>query len=414
MNRREWLRTASMLPLVSMVSNAFAADKIRKHSKSPMQAQVHGRCDKKFAAIREILTASLSAGDDLGASVALTIDGKSVIDIWGGWSDAAKTLPWNTDTVTNVWSTTKTMTSLCALTLIDRGQLDPYAPVSHYWPEFAANGKEKIEVRHLMSHTSGVAGWAQPVTLADVYDREKSTAMLAAQAPWWEPGAASGYHLLNQGHLVGEVVRRVSDKTLTHFFADEIAGPLDADFQIGLKPADDHRASPVIPPPPLPFDFSKLGPDSVAFKALTGPVVDASVANTMPWRRAEIGAANGHGNARSVARIHTMISNGGMIDGRRLLSPDTIKLIFDQQSNGIDLVLGIPLRFGIGYCLPCAAVPVLPDARICFWGGYGGSMIVNDLDRRMTFSYVMNKMGPGIIGGPRSDALIRAVYAALA
>jgi CubicO group peptidase (beta-lactamase class C family) len=331
---------------------------------------VQGLCDERFGAMRDILAANLASGADLGASVAVTIDGKPVVDLWGGWADTAQTRPWDRDTITNVWSTTKTMTNLSALVLVDRGQLDVYAPVATYWPEFATNGKEAIEVRHLMSHTSGVSAWDQPVELDDLFDWDKSTSMLAAQAPWWEPGTASGYHAFNQGHLVGEVIRRVDGRSLRTFFAEEIAGPLGADFQIGLSPADDGRVSDVVPPPPIDIDLESIGFDSVAFKTFTGPIPDAAVANREAWRRADIGAANGHGNARSVARIQSIVANRGEVDGVRLLSPDTIELIFDEQSNGVDLVLGMPMRFGIGYGLPePTTVPYLPDGKICFWGG---------------------------------------------
>jgi CubicO group peptidase (beta-lactamase class C family) len=376
---------------------------------------VQGLCDERFGAMRDILAANLASGADLGASVAVTIDGKPVVDLWGGWADTGQTRPWGRDTITNVWSTTKTMTNLSALVLVDRGQLDVYAPVATYWPEFATNGKEAIEVRHLMSHTSGVSAWDQPVELDDLFDWDKSTSMLAAQAPWWEPGTASGYHAFNQGHLVGEVIRRVDGRSLRTFFAEEIAGPLGADFQIGLSPADDGRVSDVVPPPPIDIDLESIGFDSVAFKTFTGPIPDAAVANREAWRRADIGAANGHGNARSVARIQSIVANGGEVDGVRLLSPDTIELIFDEQSNGVDLVLGMPMRFGIGYGLPePTTVPYLPDGKICFWGGWGGSMIVVDLDHHMTVAYMMNKMSTGLVGCPRSEALIRAAYRALA
>ena len=380
-------------------------------------AEIHGTCDDRFAVLGEMLSASIDSGADLGASIALTIEGEPLVDVWGGWADADMTRPWERDTITNVWSTTKTMTSLCALVLADRGELDVNAPVASYWPDFGANGKEGVLVRHLMSHTSGVSGWAQPVEVEDIFDWDKSTKMLAAQAPWWEPGTASGYHALNQGHLVGEVVRRISGKSLGTFFADEIAGPLGADFHIGLDPAEFHRVSNVIPPPPLPIDMATLDPDSVMFKTFTGPAPDASIAWTEGWRRAEIGAANGHGNARSVARIQSVVANGGEVDGVRLLSPTTIDLIFQEQANGIDLVLGVPLRFGIGYGLPQSDtlpyIPSGPDDKICFWGGWGGSMIIVDVGRRMTVSYMMNRMEGGIIGCPRSAALIGATYAAL-
>ena len=378
-------------------------------------AEIEGSCNAPFEKLVDVLSGTLDNGGDLGASVAITVEGEMVADFWGGWADAARTAPWQRDTIVNCWSTTKTMTSLAALTLVDRGQLDVHAPVSRYWPEFAQNGKDDILVRHLMSHTSGVSGWEQPVVQDDLYDWEKSTSMLAAQAPWWEPGSASGYHALNQGHLVGEVVRRITGKSLGTFFADEIAGPLGADFHIGLAPAHDHRVSPVIAPPPLPIDMESLDVTSPMFKTFTGPPVDANYANTEAWRRAEIGAANGHGNARSVARIQSIVVNGGTVDGVQLLSPSTIDTIFEVQADGTDLVLGAPLKFGIGYGLPQPdTLPYLPqNGRLCFWGGWGGSMILVDVGRRMTIAYMMNQMAPGIIGGPTATELITAAYSAI-
>ena len=371
---------------------------------------VQGTCDARFEPVRDVLAEQLDSGNDTGASIAVNVDGRTVADLWGGWCDEEHRTPWGENTITNVWSTTKTVTNLAALMLADRGLLDPYAPVAKYWPEFAENGKERIEVRHILSHTSGVSGWEAPFTTEDMYDREAATRQLATQAPWWEPGTASGYHAQNQGHLVGELVRRLTGKTLKTFVAQEIAGPLGADFQIGAIEADWGRIAPVTPPPPLPFDLASLDPDSPVYKTFTGPVADAAAANTPAWRRAELGALNGHGNARSVARILRVLALGGEAGGVRLLSPDAIGLIFDEQSHGPDLVLGVPLRFGIGYALPeTETVPYIPPGRTCFWGGWGGSVILMDLDARTTISYMMNKMGPGIIGSDRSEAYVRAI-----
>ena len=287
-----------------------------------------------------------------------------------------------------------------------------FKPVAHYWPEFAANGKGPIEVRHLLSHTSGVSGWEQPVELADLYDWEKSASMLAAQAPWWEPGSASGYHDRNFGHLVSEVIRRITGQKLGEFVASEIAGPLRADFHIGLDPSQLHRVSNVIPfPGPLPADLA-LDPDSVSYKTLHGPAWEPSVSWTAAWRRADIGAANGHGNARSLARLQSVVACGGEVDGVRLLSPSTCDLIFREQSNGVDLVIGVPVRFGIGYGLKNETISYLADGRVCSWGGWGGSIIAVDLDRRMTIGYVMNRMEGGL-GGERGQDLARAAWAAL-
>ena len=182
-------------------------------------AEVSGTCDARFEPVRAALAEQLDSGNDLGASIHVDVDGQAVVDIWGGWRDAEHASPWTEDTITNVWSTTKTVTNLAALMLADRGLLDPFAPVARYWPEFAENGKERIEVRHLMSHTSGVSGWEAPFTVPDMYDWELSTSRLAAQKPWWEPGTASGYHANNQGHLLGELVRRVTGQPLKAFVA---------------------------------------------------------------------------------------------------------------------------------------------------------------------------------------------------
>ena len=373
--------------------------------------EVHGTFDARFEVLRDVLHRNLDSGADLGASVAVVIEGTPVVDLWGGWADHEATRPWERDTITNVWSSTKTMIAISALVLADGGDLDVFETVAHYWPEFAANGKADIEVRHLLSHTSGVSGWAQPVVVDDIYDWEKSTSMLAAQAPWWEPGTASGYHALNQGHLVGEVIRRITGLKLGEFFAKEIAGPLGADFHIGLDPSEFHRVSPVVPPPPLPIDFDTLDMDSVLVKTFTGPAPDASVAWTPEWRQADIGAANGHGNARSVARVQSVITNGGAVDGVQLLSEKTIDLIFQEQASGVDQVLMVPCRFGIGYGIPSAMLPLPLDARVCFWGGWGGSMVINDLDHHMTITYMMNRMEAGLVGDTRGFDLIAAAMA---
>jgi CubicO group peptidase (beta-lactamase class C family) len=375
---------------------------------------LQGTCTPRFEPVRAALQANIDSGEEIGASLVVDIDGEKVIDVWGGFRDQERTTPWDEHTITNVWSSTKTVTALAALVLVDRGELDVYAPVAKYWPEFAANGKQDIAVRHLMSHTSGVSGLEQPAAVEDLYDWEKSTARFAAQAPWWEPGTASGYHALNFGHLIGEVVRRITGKGLKQFVAEEIAGPLGADFQIGAVEADRGRIADVVAPPPLPFDLEALGADSPVVKTFTGPPAIADAANTAGWRGADIGGANGHGNARSVARMLSALARGGEVDGVRLLSPKTIDLIFDQQAHGVDLVLGVPLRWGIGYGLPeTTTIPWIPDERICFWGGWGGSMIIMDLDRKMTISYMMNRMGAGIIGSDRSATYTQAIYDAV-
>ncbi|MGV9709491.1 serine hydrolase domain-containing protein [Gordonia sp. NPDC003424] len=381
----------------------------------PTDIDIHGTNDPRFDRVRDELAAQLRSGEEVGAAIAVDIDGDLVVDLWGGHRDAAKTLPWERDTIINVWSTTKEVTALAVLICVERGLIDLHEPVATYWPEFGQNGKEAIEVRHVMSHTSGVSGWDQPFELTDMYDWDSSVAHLARQAPWWEPGTASGYHAQNQGHLLGEIVRRVTGKHLKQFVAEEIAAPLGVDLQIGAKPEDDARIAEIIPPPPLPIDIASLDTDSPVFKTFTGPAADAAAANTIEWRRADMGALNGHTNARALVRTFSTISRGGTVDGVNLLSEKTIDQIFDEQARGVDLVLGVPLRFGIGFALPePETVPSLPDERICFWGGWGGSVTVMFPLQKMTISYVMNKMAPGIIGSDRSDAYTRAILSSVA
>ena len=375
-------------------------------------AEVHGNCDDRFTAVREALARNLE-GDELGASVAVDLDGQTVVDLWGGYRDLDRTTPWTQDTIVNGWSTTKTVLALAALMLVEQGELDVYAPVGDYWPEFAAHGKKNIEVRHLLGHTSGVSGWDQPFSIKDMYDWETSTERLAAQSPWWEPGTASGYHANNQGHLVGELIRRITGKTFKKFVAEEIAGPLGADYQIGAREADWDRIADVVPPPRPDADPRALDPASVMVKTYTGPVASAKAANSPEWRRADLGALNGHSTARGLLTVLRTMSLGGEAGGVRLLSPKTIDLVFDQQSDGVDLVLGEPFRFGIGYCLGSPFIPYVPAGRTFYWGGWGGSMIVMDLDRRLTISYLMNRMAPGILGSDRAESYIRAVYDAL-
>jgi CubicO group peptidase (beta-lactamase class C family) len=385
---------------------------------------VLGTLDERFAALPDLLRANVEDGAELGASLCVVQNGEVVLDIWDGWFDRDKTQPWQGDTLTPVWSITKTMTNLAALVLVDRGLLDVNERVAHYWPEFAANGKDGVLVRHLLGHTSGVAGWAKPVNVDDLYDWDRSTAMLAAQEPWWKPGTASGYHLLSQGHLVGEVVRRITGLSLGQFFAKEIAGPLGADFHIGMDPADYGRVSPVTPPRPLDSDLSAIDRHGIPIRTLTGPWLNVSETRTDRWRAGEIPAANGHGNARSVARVQSLVSHGGQVDDVRVLSPKTLDLIFDEQAHGKDVVLGVMLRFGMGYGLPePSTVPSVAPGRRCFWGGLGGSFVLNDLENNLTIAYVMNRMvfeyAPGTqlarpVGDSRSDAYVAAIYEALA
>ncbi|KIW80060.1 hypothetical protein Z517_06675 [Fonsecaea pedrosoi CBS 271.37] len=372
---------------------------------------VEGRCDERFFKVKELFQGFLDSGAELGASICVNIDGKNVIDLWGGWADQERTKPWTENTIVNVWSTTKTVLSLATLILADRGLLGLDDPVAKYWPEFAAEGKSDVKVRHLLSHTSGLSGWDDPIDIEGVEDVPSASAKLAAQRPWWEPGTASGYHALTMGHLLQPVIQAASGKTLGQVVNQEIAGPLKADFSVGCPESEWHRVAKVVPPPHM--DLSQIDPKSVMAKTLSNPLLDAKASWTDEWKRVEMGALNGHGNARSVCKMLSAITLGGEVDGQRLLSPATIDRIWETQSNGTDLVLGIEVRFGIGYCLEAPILKWLPKGKVCFWGGWGGSIVVMDLDKKITFAYTMNHMEQGTIGNSRSSAYVAAFYEAL-
>jgi len=352
--------------------------------------EIHGHCDQRFSSVREAFAKNFEDGLELGASFAATLDGKFVVDIWAGYTDVAQTRPWQRDTIVNVFSTTKPMTALCALMLVDRGLLDLDAPVARYWPEFAQAGKESIPVRYLLSHQAGLAAIDEPLPQEALFDWDRMVAALAAQKPSWEPGTQSGYHAYTFGWLLGEVVRRITGKSLGTFFREEVAKPLNADFHIGLAEEHEHRVAEIIPPEVPPFE-----PGSPLERASTNPGGYApDLANTRAWRAAEIPAANGHGNARSVARVMAVLACGGELEGVRLLTLPTIEKAIEEQYYGPDVVLGLPIRWGLGFALTSNEMPMGPNPHTFGWGGWGGSLALVDLDARLSFSYVMNKLGP--------------------
>lgn len=364
--------------------------------------QVGGFADEKFAAVREKFEQNLEDGTDIGASFCVTKDGETIIDLWGGWADEARRRPWEKDTIVNVYSTTKTMTALTALWLADQGRLDFDAPVADYWPEFAANGKENTKVSHLMSHSAGLPGWTAPMDKHDLYDWDKATSLLAAQAPLWEAGTQAGYHAVTQGYLVGEVVRRIDGRSLGTVFREELAGPLGADFHIGLPVSEDSRVADL--KPPQGGGLSSGTQTEIQKVTFNNPPVDVTETYTRAWRGAEIPAAGGTGNARSVATIHAIMANGGVAGGKRFLSEAGCRRALDLQIEGHDLVLGMPVRYGMGFGLAGPSMPMLNE-QSCFWGGYGGSVVLIDMASHTTIAYAMNRMEGTTTGDMRAGIL---------
>ena len=373
---------------------------------------VHGTFEPGWEGVRDGFVANFDAGLELGASVHVTKDGAPVVDLWAG-AAAPDGRPWAEDTIVNVYSTTKTMCALSLMMLVDRGLVDVEAPVAAYWPEFAAAGKESVTVAQIMAHTSGLSGFDPGLaTVEELYDWDHCCSILAAMTPWWEPGTASGYHAITHGYLMGEVVRRVDGRSLGTFFREEVAEPLGADFHIGFGPEHDDRCGELIPPE-RPATPEGVDLDSIAMKTFMSAPVTGHEPKTREWRAAEIPAAGGFGNARSVGRVHAALACGGTLDGVTLMAPETVAMISAERHAGIDHVFGpdAPARYGLGFGLPGEMIPI-PSPNAFFWGGWGGSLAIIDPDQRMTITYVMNKMAPDLMGDTRGGGLALAAYVA--
>ncbi len=390
---------------------------------------IHGHCDPRFEAVRQVFAENLKSGNDLGAGVAFTLHGEPVVDLWGGFLDLEHTQPWERDSLVNLYSTTKGMTAICAHQLMERGQLDVDAPVAEYWPEFAAAGKASIPVRQLLCHQAGLPAIRKPLETSVLYDWEALTAALAEQEPWWEPGTRHGYHALTFGYLVGEVIRRVSGQSVGNYFRENVAQPLDADFQIGLPDKDHARTSTLhgrliggdpkasgskIPEPLKAFMRDMADPTTMTGAAFNNPRIPPDAVNSAEWRRAEIPAANGHGTARSLARIYGALACGGEVDGVRILDGETIERAIEVQAEGPDAVLGgMPMRFGLGFMLRSPIMPLSPSPRAFGHPGAGGSIGMADPDAGVSFGYTPNKLQMGLVGGAGAFAMLKAFFEAL-
>ncbi|MFF1911268.1 serine hydrolase domain-containing protein [Streptomyces sp. NPDC058239] len=381
--------------------------------------QIHGHCDDRFSAVRTAFEANFRERDELGAAVTVLIGGEPVVDLWGGWADAARSRPWEQDTLVNVWSTTKGPTALCAHILADRGLLDLDAPVAAYWPEFAAAGKEAVLVRQLLSHRAGLAGLREPHTLAELYDWDLTTARLAATEPWWEPGTRSGYHALTYGFLVGELVRRITGLLPGEFLQQEVTGPLGIDFTVGLPEKEAGRVAELVVAETGARQqaalFAQMEPLAVA--TLLNPPTGAAAANTPQWRAAQIPAANGHGTARAVAALYGIFAGRGRSGDRRILSEEAVERVREGQGSCRDLVLGAGIghdtEIALGLWLSGPEGSYGPNPRAFGHDGAGGSCGLADPEAGLALGYVMNRMGHRISDDPRKTALIEAVYGAL-
>ncbi len=384
--------------------------------------EVHGTCEPRFSRVRDVFAENFRHGE-VGASLAVMVDGQMVVDLWGGHADAGQTRPWERDTIVNTFSTTKGIVATCAHRLADQGKLDIDAPVALYWPEFAQAGKESIPVRYLLSHQAGLPAPRNFLPPGMGYVWEPLRDALAEAEPWWEPGTRHGYHAVTFGHLVGEVIRRVSGMTVGQYFRREIAEPLGVDFMIGFGPEEDARTADMIPAPlptldsdsPMAQVFSD--PNSMNFRAFMitmDTILDSNYMNTREWRAAEIPAANGHGNARGLARLYGALARGGELDGFRVLTEGAIAAATREQAYGEDAILMMPTRMGLGYMLDMPEAQMSPSCRMFGHGGMGGSFGYADPETRVGIGYTMNKMifSEDLID-PRWPAMFAAIYGSL-
>ena len=380
--------------------------------------EVHGRCDARFSAVRDAFVSNFDEFGEVGAAVAVTIDGKPVIDLWWGVADKDTMNPWQRDTIVTVYSTTKGMTTICAHRLVEQGLLDLNALVAKYWPEFAQAGKAEVPVHMLLTHRAGLPTVSEGLPEGAVFDWETMTDALARQKPFWEPGTRHGYYGLAFGWLVGEVVRRISGKSLGTFFRDEVALPLGLDFHIGVDPKHDARIATMYTAV-VSLEVARqmgqrqqdvqerMGPELLAAR---GNISIQGAHNSEAWRRSEIPAANGHSDARSLARVYGALACGGSLDGVAVLSPESIARATTEQAAGPDAMLPNPTRFAQGFCLSMDGY-MGPNPRSFGHPGAGGSLGFADPDRRVGFGYVMNQMKAGLQGDwTTSRRLIDALY----
>ena len=384
--------------------------------------EIDGTCDHRFREVRDAFAENLDKRGEVGASVAVVVEGRPVVDLWGGFAEPSRKKAWERDTIVNVYSATKGVAALCAHRLVEQELLDLARPVADYWPEFAEAGKEDLPVHYLLSHRAGLPAVKAPLAIGAWADWDLMAAALARTEPWWEPGTKHGYHALTFGWLVGEVVKRVSGKSLGTFFHDEVAEPLGLDFHVGLSEEHyDRVASIVAMPPPQGQEEGEapqlsVDKESMAYKAMSNPedMMLPATANTRAWRGAEVPAANGHANARALARFYAALAVGGVLDKRYVLGRDFIEAAVVEQACGPDAVLGDLRRFALGFMLPTERLYLGPTMKAFGHSGAGGALGFADPEAAVGFGYAMNQMQQrGDEGDPRWRPLIDAMFEAL-
>jgi CubicO group peptidase (beta-lactamase class C family) len=400
--------------------------------------EVDGFCDPRFERVAEEFVRNFQERGEVGASVCVKVAGETLVDLWGGSAEPASNKAWVEDTITHVWSCTKGATALCAHMLIERGLLDLEAPVVRYWPEFGQAGKESIQVKMLLNHQAGLAAISEPLPPGALFDWELMVKALEKQEPFWKPGSMHGYHGFTFGWLVGELVRRVSGKSLGTFFREGVVEPLGLDFWMGLPEAHENRVAPIIPadPPdpngPISPMMMAIAMDQTSLQALqlfnTGgymlPGPDGVFGfNTRAAHVAVFGSVGSMTNARGLAGMYAPLANGGSLNGVSLVNRDTLaRMAAVSSASSMDMAVLLPTRFSLGYVksvdnrrVPhCTENDSLILSEEAFGhSGFGGALGFAEPVANMSFGYAMNRMGQGIGLNARGQSLVDATYLSL-
>jgi CubicO group peptidase (beta-lactamase class C family) len=379
---------------------------------------VEGWTDPAFGAVRDAFASNFDAGLELGASLSVSVGGRNVVDLWGGWMDPGHHRAWEADSLVCVFSCTKGVAAIATMWAVDQGLLDPDAPVAKYWPEFAQAGKSDIPVRWILTHEAGLPAIGRRMPLGSLSDWDAMTGALAEQEPWWEPGRGHGYHGVTFGHLIGEVLRRATGRSCGQIVRSELAGPLGVDLEMPLLPADDGRVSDlIVDTSPDGTFFDRWDPKtSLGPRAFGNPPDsnDPRHCTSEAWRRAEIPAANMHSNARSLDRLFSLLATDGRSGEVRVASPQLVAEFGRCQVKGQDKVMELPTAFALGFEHTIEEWPFGPNPRTYGHNGSGGSLALVDPDSGISLGYAMNRLwwGPERTD-PRWGPLFDAVYAAL-
>ena len=366
--------------------------------------------DPRFAGVAAAFAQNLAEGLELGARFTAYVDGRPAVDLAGGWADRARTRRFDAETLAPVFSVTKAVAAVMIARLVDAGRLDYAQPVADVWPEFAEAGKGAITVEQALSHQAGLPGFPEPMDPSDWFDWELTCARLAAMAPMWPPGSASGYHPVTWGYIAGEIFRRMDGRTVGAALREEVAGPLGLDLWIGLPEAQDARLAQLQKPDAVPRFGELNAPTRAAFLTKWATPAGRSSAD---WRRMEIPSTNGHATSAALARLMAALACGGALDGVRVLSPAGVAALARARICGDDLVLKNYTCWGAGVMRNEGRFAYGPGLQTFGHSGWGGACVFADPERRVAGAYVMNKQSSDLVGDPRPKRLIAALYAAL-